>query len=432
MTVNDLAYPRRVTSEAPSATTGRTSAQPWLLPVLIAATFVSLVHYIAFSPLLPLMSNDLGLTVGVLGQVPAAIGLGAALLGPIVGPLADRHGHRRALLLGLLALVASSTAVAVGPGLAMLPLAALLGAAGRATVYPVALAVAGTRFEGDARRQAISRVTTSLSVAPILGIPLLTAVAESLGWRVAFLVAAGLTAALLLAVQAVLAGPTQAEVPEAAPAGDLFVAYQPLLAHRPSLGVIGSTFLLSAGGWITWTYLGTFTIEQYGFSTREAGWAWLVVGLGLLGGGLLGSSRLGKAPLRPLLVVAAAGAGVCLASGLVLPLAAWAAVGAIALGTLLHGLTQVASALLLSQETPAGHAATMTLRGSAQSLGAAVGSALGGVLLPLASFSALGVAALLCCVGGAALAWQLRTAETPNVTAAGACGCVACLAKAPV
>ncbi len=406
----------------------RTHSGAWLLPVLVAATFISLVHFVAFSPLLPLMASDLDMAVGVLGQVPAAIGLGAGMLGLVVGPLADRYGHRRAIILGLLALVVSSALLAVAPGAAILPLAAVLGAAGRATVYPVALAIAGARFDGDARRVAISRITTSLSIAPILGIPVLTALASEFGWRSGFLAAAVLTACLVLAVHAVVRDAKQTETDPAAHVDGFVDAYRPVLAHRSTLGVIGATFLLSAGGWIVWTYLGAFAVEQHGFSTQQAGWAWLVVGCGLLVGGLLGGTRLGKAPLRPLLAVAAAGAGVCLAAGFLLPLTGWMAIAAIAVGTLLHGLTQVASAVLLSQETPAGHAATMTLRGSAQSFGAALGSAVGGVLLPWAGFTALGEFALLACVLGALLAYPPRLNKRHAATRA-ACGCDACLAR---
>jgi MFS transporter, DHA1 family, inner membrane transport protein len=416
----------------PGITSSVVSPRRLLLPVLIGATFISLVHFLAFSPLLPMMATDLGVSVSVLGQVPAGIGLGAGVLGLVIGPLADQYGHRRALLAGLLALVASSTALAVGPTLVLLPLAALLGAAGRATVYPIALAVAGTRFDGDAQRTAISRITTSLAVAPIVGVPALTAIADGFGWRAAFLAAAGVTAALMIVVLAVLSSPTESSAGEPQHAPNFVDAFRPVLGHASTLGVIGATFLLSAGGWITWTYLGTFLIERHGFSTQAAGWAWLVVGLGLLGGGLLGGSRLGKAPLRPLFVAAAVGAAICLAAGFWLPAAGWTAVAMIALGTLLHGLTQVASALLLSQETPGGHAATMTLRGSAQSFGGALGSAVGAALLPVAGFGALALVALLACLAGGLLAWPLPIARARAERAPTMCGCVPCLAKASV
>jgi DHA1 family inner membrane transport protein len=401
-----------------------------LLPVLILATFVGLVHYLAFSPLLPMMANDFGVSISLLGQVPAGIGLGAGILGLVLGPLADRVGHRRALAIGLLGLVASSVLLVVVPTPLVLPVAALLGAAGRATVYPIALAVAITSFEGDARRQAISRITTSLAVAPIIGVPALTAIAAGLGWRAAFLVAAGAAAGLVVVVSAVLPAPSRSNSGAGALRGDFVAEYRELIGHGSTRGVIIATFLLSAGGWLVWTYLGAFLIETHGFSTPEAGWAWLVVGVGLLAGGLAGGSPLGKAPLRPVLAVAGIGAGVCLGSGFGLAIAGWAAVGLIALGTLLHGVTQVASAVLLSQETPGGHAATMTVRGSAQSLGAALGAGLGGAILPLAGFGALGVLAVLCCISGALLAWPIAASSADSTVPA--CACAPCLARAPV
>jgi predicted MFS family arabinose efflux permease len=102
-------------------------------------------------------------------------------------------------------------------------------------------------------------------------------------------------------------------------------------------------------------------------------------------------------------------------------------------GTLLHGVTQVASAVLLSQETAGGHAATMTLRGSAQSLGAALGAGFGGAILPIAGFDALGIIALFCCAAGALLAWPLVFAREGRAEVSSvACGCTPCLAKAPL
>jgi hypothetical protein len=50
----------------------------WVVPALIGATFLGLLHYLAFSPLLPAIATDLNVEIGQLGQMPAAIGLLAA------------------------------------------------------------------------------------------------------------------------------------------------------------------------------------------------------------------------------------------------------------------------------------------------------------------------------------------------------------------
>ena len=67
-----------------------------------------------------------------------------------------------------------------------------------------------------------------------------------------------------------------------------------------------------------WTYLGAFVVREHGFTTQEAGWAWIVVGLGLLAGTLLAGGRLGRISLDVVLT-AGVGAGVCLGAAFVLP-----------------------------------------------------------------------------------------------------------------
>jgi DHA1 family bicyclomycin/chloramphenicol resistance-like MFS transporter len=415
-----------------------TAANRWVLPGLVAATFLSLLHYLAFSPLLPAIAADLHLEIGQLGQIPAAIGLGASLIGLIAGPLADRYGKRRMLLSGVLALVAGSAGLALLPGLAALALVAILAALGRATVYPLALAIASGEYEGDEQRRAVSRITLGLGAAPIFGVPLVTTVAAALDWRAAWLTLALATGIAYLWLWKVLRtqsssvrydestdaalGAGQLEdrdrriLADHTSGGALVSAYGAVIGHRPSLTLLGSTFMMGAGGWIIWTYLGAFVIERHGFTTQSAGWAWIIVGLGLLAGTFLAGGRLGSLPMDGLFAGAAIGAGVCLGLSFVLPLSGWLAVGLVGLGTLLHGITQVLTAVLLPNGAPTGRAAMMTFRGAAASLGAAAGAAAGGLLLETVGFAALGASAIACCGVAAALAWWGRNRPVAAVT----------------
>src|SRR6266480_874155 len=108
------------------STIHRDAANRWVLPGLVAAAFLSLLHYLAFSPLLPAIAADLHLEIGQLGQIPAAIGLGASLIALVAGPLADRYGKRRTLLSGVLALAGASAGLALVPGMAALGLVVIL------------------------------------------------------------------------------------------------------------------------------------------------------------------------------------------------------------------------------------------------------------------------------------------------------------------
>jgi predicted MFS family arabinose efflux permease len=317
------------------------------------------------------------------------------------------------LLFGVLAFVASSTGLAFLSTPALLPLIAVLAAAGRATVNPLALAIASSEFEGEAARRAVSRVTSSLGAAPIVGVPVITSVATVFDWRAAWLALAAVTLVAFLGLWKVFRSTSGrgVQATERPTARDLMNGYAALCGHRPSLALLVGTFLMGAGGWTVWTYLGAFVVQRHGFSTQEAGWAWMVVGIGLFIGSVLAGGRLGRVPLDALYTTSAIAAGLGLGLAFVVPLGSWVAIGLIGLGTLLHGITQVISALLLTQAAPTGRAVTMTLRGAASSLGSATGAALGGLLLQNAGFTVVGASAIVFCVVAAGLAWWVRGAQ---------------------
>jgi MFS family permease len=96
------------------------------------------LNVIAWIPFLPFIVEAHGVSVSLLGQIPALMLLLSTFLGLVIGPLADRYGNRRTLFLCLLAVVASGLSTALAPTLSVLFPAALFGAIGRAAVMPVA------------------------------------------------------------------------------------------------------------------------------------------------------------------------------------------------------------------------------------------------------------------------------------------------------
>jgi predicted MFS family arabinose efflux permease len=189
-----------------------------LLATICLAPLVTSLLAVALSPFFPDIAAELGTTVALLGQVTAASMLGAAALGLLVGPLADHYGHRRLLLLGLLAVVASALGTALAPTFALLLVAALVGAVSRAIVQPVSLAVAGERFRGAARRRAISWAVAATAGAPIVGTPAMTSIGAAFGWRAAFVVLG--VASLAIAALALRALPLYVAPARGAPARD--------------------------------------------------------------------------------------------------------------------------------------------------------------------------------------------------------------------
>src|SRR5262249_41631354 len=174
------------------------------------------------------------------------------------GRRAARYGSGGLLLAGAAAVAVSSAGIAASNGIATLVVAAVGGALSRAGMQPVSLTVAGTRFVGDARRQAISFVTAAISGAGTVGVPLLKTVALFYGWRGAFDALALLGLAALGLLFYALPEGERAGVGEHVRLRQLMAAYRPLLADRPTLGLIASNMLRSTANWSSTTYIAAY------------------------------------------------------------------------------------------------------------------------------------------------------------------------------
>jgi predicted MFS family arabinose efflux permease len=358
--------------------------------MLSLAAFVNHLNLIAWNPFLPSIAEAQGVTVALLGQVPALMLLLSAFVGLVIGPLADRAGYRRALLVCLLAVAASSLMTGLAVTLPILVLAGLVGAVGRAGIMPVAQAVAATFFVDDTgRRRAISRIQNGGPLAATLGVPLLTTIAVAVQWRGAFIVLAGLAFATALILQRILrregiAGSGEVRLTS------VLAAYRPVLRHRPTLTLIVAACVENAGVNAMWTYYGAFYVQYYAFSTEQVGWVSLAAGLGVLVGQTAAGGWLGSRP-GLLFTVGCTGSGSLVGLSLMLALPAPAAMALMAAGWLMHGLVMVSTIVLLVVHSPAGRATTLTLYGSAMSFGMALGAGLGGIALAGAGYFALGV-----------------------------------------
>lgn len=399
---------------APPAAPERGAGGAAVLAAICLAPLVGFLLATALSPFFPVIAADLGTSVALLGQIPAVSMLVAAVFGLVVGPLADHSGHRRLLLVGTLAVVASALGTALAPTFAILLLVTLLAAVSRAIIQPVALAITGTHFRGAGQQRAISLVVAAAAGAPIVGVPCLTAIGAAFGWRAAF----GALAAVALAVTALAA---RALPPDPARVGPwpswraVLGSYPPLLRHAPTLGLVGSSLLRSGAAWGWFTYYGAYLVEARHLGVQGAGWAYTGVGLGFFLGSLLAGGRLGRLPARPLLVGTALVQALTLLNPLVPGLAIPVVVALNGLGAAMMGIANVTVTLLLGRESPAGRATTMTANQAAFSVGSAVGSALGGLLLALSGYAAIAASAPVLCLIAALLVvlWRPRPGPVP-------------------
>ena len=141
---------------------------------------------------LPVIAHETGVTVGLVGQLITVFSLTYGLFAPVLAATTGRWPRHRVLIgaLGLLGL--ADLAAALSPSFPLLVFTRLLAGCFAATYTPLAFAV-GIELAPPAKRgQALALVVSGLNMATVLGAPLGTWIGEHFGWRLSFLLVAGL------------------------------------------------------------------------------------------------------------------------------------------------------------------------------------------------------------------------------------------------
>jgi predicted MFS family arabinose efflux permease len=371
--------------------------------VLCLSTFLAVLNAFATTPFYPQMARDLHTTVPLLGQVVTLLALLSAALGLLVGPLADRYGYRWPLVIGILAIAAALAATGLAPTYPVLLALSVLMGLGDALVFALPFAIAASYFQGEAQRRVMSWMFAAYSLAPVVGVPLLTALGGITSWRVA-LVLAGLAAAPMAWIVAITLPPDTRRPATALRLSAVLAAYGPVLRHPLSLRL----FALSALRGIWWigllTYLGAFLGTALGLPTPSVGLIYAFGGGAFALGSVVAGGRLGAISPRTTVAAASLVGGMLMAPllrtsslGLVLVLLPIVAVTAAISGV--GVITQLAA------ESPSGAGTTMALNGSLLNLGAAGGAVLGGALIALGGYGALGIGLPCVALAAAVLAW---------------------------
>ena len=152
-----------------------------------------------YLPALPQLADDLGASASLAQLSITACLVGLAVGQLVAGPLSDRLGRRRPLIVGLVAFLLASVACAVAPSAAVLVLLRLVqGLAGAAGIV-ISRAIARDLYSGRALMIFFSRLLLVAGLAPVIAPVLGGQLTRIMTWRGIFGVLAGFGAVLLLA-----------------------------------------------------------------------------------------------------------------------------------------------------------------------------------------------------------------------------------------
>ena len=373
-----------------------------LLVLLGSLTALGPLSIDMYLPAFPEIAADLavGPSRVQLSLTACLVGLGLGQV--LTGPLSDRYGRRRPILLGLAAYAVASVACAFAPTAeAFAALRLVQGAAGGVGIV-VARAVVRDLFAGVAAAKYFSRLTIVFGVAPIAAPSLGSAVLRFTSWPGVFVTLAVIAALLTAAAAAWLPETLPPQRRSTGGVRDTAATARRLLADRPFLGYALAQALAFAG---MFAYIGgsPFVVQEgYGLSGAAYGVLFGANAFGLIALGQANARLLDRRPPRTLLVVTLTAGFVASLAVLAAALAGVFAALAVALFCYVATLGMVApngTALALDRAPERAGTAAAVVGGIQMALGAAIAPSVG-----LLGDAAQGVSMAAVIVGCATLA----------------------------
>lgn len=264
---------------------------------LSAAVFVVVTGEMSPVGLLPAMSADLRVSPGTVGLLMTGY---AGVVAISAAPLTALSARlpRKALLLGLMAtFVVTNMVVAIAPVYPLLLVVRLLGGAAHGVFFAIVVGLAVRISTGQRSGRSTAIVFFGISVALVLGVPLVTALASLVGWRGSYAVLAGVCALVTL-----LAVITVAPVDTPKPGGLRALPAVSRIAGIPA--VLAATVLICLGHFTTYTYISEFLTHRTGLALGTVTVLLAVYGVSGLVGTWLAGLTVDRWPRASLLAAA--------------------------------------------------------------------------------------------------------------------------------
>ncbi len=266
------------------------------IAVLGLATFFAITTELMPVGLLGTMSRDLGVSESTMGIVVTVYAAAVALLALPLTSFTARLPRKTVLVATLVGYAVSNVLVATAPSFAVVCAGRVVGGVAHALFFSVASAYATRIVPPRLAGRAIAFVYSGSSLGFVLGVPIATWVAQTIGWRPA--VGAVALAAAALAVVAA------AFLPAVRGSSSPHIGSPRAWARTGLLSVVVADLLLFAGHYVVYTYIGPYAVDA-GLDAGMVSGALLVLGgTGVVGLWLAGMF-VDRAPRQTLLAAIA-------------------------------------------------------------------------------------------------------------------------------
>ncbi|MDO8771399.1 MAG: MFS transporter [Burkholderiaceae bacterium] len=275
----------------------------WLLST---CAFASMASMRVCDALLPALAFEFSTTSGQAARVISAFALAYGVLQLFYGPLGDRYGKVRVIGLATLACALGSVGAALSSSLNWLIASRVLSGVAAAGIIPLTMAWIGDNVPYEGRQEVLAQLLGATVLGMIAGQWLGGLVADTLGWRTAFVMLA-----LMFLASGLLIVSSGGHLPLQSPGPVAGISHRTgnVLTNPWARVVLAITFLEGALAFSALAFIPSHLHTRFGLPMSTAGGIVALYGVG----GLVYSRcaralvrQLGEAPLARL-------GGVCMA-----------------------------------------------------------------------------------------------------------------------
>jgi DHA1 family inner membrane transport protein len=358
-------------------------------------------------PFAPVLSRELGVPLTAITSL-IAVNWSTSLLGIVFGPVADRFGYRKMMIIGLALLAVGMLAGGFFPFYGIMIIALFLAGMGKIIFDPAVQAYISERVPYQRRGMAIGFIEISWAGSTLIGIPIIALLIEKVGWRSPFF---AMGAMGIVGVLAMVAFFPKIEKSESQPAAALPFAkmMQILLKDKPSLGAMGYVFFFSAAIDNLFVVYGAWLEKAFDVGIVALGLGTSVIGVAELIGEIMVATISDRFGLKRVVTL---GAGLCILTYALLPFVAQSFALALT-GLFIHFLifefTIISSVALCTELRPDMRATIIAGFFAAAGLGRIVGALAGGPIWLAGGIVATGmISAGITVLALVSLRWGLR------------------------
>jgi len=265
-----------------------------LLALAVSAFAIGTTEFISVG-LLPLISEDMNISVTTAGLTVSMYALGVTFGAPILTSLTSRMSRKTLLLWIMIIFIIGNSLAAGAASIGILLAARVLSAFSHGVFMSIGSVIAASVVPENRRASAISIMFTGLTVATVMGVPIGTFIGQQWGWRLAFVAIA------LVGVAAFIANSIL--IPSDMPKGERtsFRDQAKLLTNRRLLLMLLITALGYGGTFVVFTYLSPLLQDITGFKENTVAVILLVYGIAIAVGNIIGGKAANRSPLKALL-----------------------------------------------------------------------------------------------------------------------------------